>query len=241
MRHRILLFASLLIGSCQGTPAPAPTTAPAPEGAATATATAAATATATSTGQAPASAPLDDSPSRYLQTPTVPLPADAQPVRVELSRGASLLLPPGTRTIKIEDGKETKPTVRHYYLNHPLGRGLSVTEYPLKNGTCEALVGAREAAFEAGHRNRDEAFLALHRFHRGARCELARARCYFSDTSRRTREEVEKGARFHREAAYLLCRDGVAISVAWKVPDGAEVTSEVIDALTRIAGSLTLP
>jgi len=183
--------------------------------------------------------PENERAAPYLRTPTLPDRPDAKPMRIELRGGASLVLPKGTREIKTEDGRGVKPTVRHYYLNHPLGRGLTVTEYPLKGRSCEALIQVREAAYEAGYANRDEAWVERRRFHRGGRCELAGAACYFSDTSRRNAEEVERGARFHREAAYLLCRDEVAVSVAWKVPDGAEVDSGIIAELSRIAGTLT--
>jgi len=186
-----------------------------------------------------ASSTSDKRPAPYLKTPTLPIPADAKPVRVDLSKGGSLVLPMGTREIKVNDGGERGVTVRDYYLNHPMGRGLKITEYPLGDRACEALIATREAAFEAGYANEDPEFLKLHRFHRGARCKVARAVCYYSDTSRRTRHEIEKGARFHREAAFLLCKDRVAISIAWKVPDGADVTPAVLDALTTIAGSFT--
>ncbi len=185
--------------------------------------------------------PKDKRPAPYLRTPTLPISPNTKPVKIQLTRGGSLILPKGTREIKIEDGGDDKPTVRHYYLNHPMGRGLTVTEYPLKGRPCEALVAAREAAFEAGYAKKDDkALRERRRFHKGARCKLAQAACYYSDTSRRSLKEIERGSRFHREAAYLLCRDDVAIAVAWKIPDGAEVDTEVIDALTRIAGSLSV-
>jgi hypothetical protein len=176
----------------------------------------------------------------YLQTPTLPISPNAKPVELALERGGSLILPKGSREIRVDDNGEGKPVVRHYYLNHPLGRGLKVTEYPLKGRPCEALIASREAAFEAGHGTQGApAADDLQRFHKGARCDLARAACYFSDTSRRTAEEREKGGPLHREAAFLLCKDDVAISVTWKVPDGAEVDTGIIDALSRIAGTFT--
>jgi len=249
MRFVLLLFASLLTLSCQAekkdaTPESGPEGPPTvktsgpedpptvktsgPEGPPTAKVT--------------ARAPKDTRPAPVLRTPSLPMPPDAKPVTIQLARGGSLVLPKGTREIKVEDGGTDKPTVRHYYLNHPLGRGLTVMEYPLKGRPCEALIAAREAAFEAGYTKKDDPTLPeLQQFHKGARCELARAACYFSDTSRRTAKEIERGSRFHREAAYLLCRNDVAISVAWKVPDGAEVDTEVIDALTRVAGSFSTP
>ncbi len=176
----------------------------------------------------------------YMRNPTLPMSPNAKPVHVELTKGGSLILPKGTREIKVEDNGKGKPVIRHYYLNHPLGRGLTVTEYPLRGRSCETLITTRESAYEIGYAKRDDPELKERQlFHKGARCELARSECYFSDTSRRSEKEIEKGARFHREATYLLCKDGIAISVAWKVPDGAEVGTEIIDALSRVGGTFS--
>ena len=187
-----------------------------------------------------ATVPAKPKPAPYMQTPTLPVSPNAKPLNLTLKMGGSLILPKGTREIRVDDHGDDKPVVRHYYLNHPHGRGLKVTEYPLRGRPCEAMIASREAAFEAGYaKQSDPTPEDLQRFHKGARCELARAACYFSDTSQRTAKELEKGVRLHREAAFLLCKDDVAIAVAWKVPDGAEVDTGIIDALTRIAGTFT--
>ena len=236
MRAGLVLMMSVLLLSCNAEPASREAPPVGAESPSHRDKTASATATATSTTTV---APDDPRPAPFMKAPTLPVPDDAKPVRITLSKGGSLVLPAGTREIKVDDGGERSVTVRDYYINHPLGRGLKIVEYPLGDRACEALIATREAAFEAGYANKDPEFLKLHRFHRGAGCKVAGAACYYSDTSRRTPDEVEKGARLHREAAYLLCKEGVAISIAWKVPDGADVSPEVLDALTSIAGSFT--
>ena len=246
MRFIVLLVGLAMVFSCNGggksgPEAPPPTATPTATATPTPTATETATPTATET-PTPKTAKKGLAPSRYLKNPTLPISPNAKPVKIELKGGGSMILPAGTKEIKVEDGNDRKPTVRHYYLNHPLGRGLTVTEYPLRGRTCEALVSTREAAFEAGYAKKDdEALRERQRFHKGARCKLAQAVCYFSDTSKRSAEEIKRGSRFHREATYLLCRDEIAVGVAWKVPDGAGVDPEVIDALTRVAGTFKTP
>ncbi len=233
MRAVMILLISILLLSCNGEPETTSPNDPSREPATVAPA---------DPSREPATvAPEDPRPAPFMKTPTLPISAEAKPVQVKLSKGGALVLPVGTREIKVIEGNEHDVTVSDYYLNHPMGRGLKIVEYPLGDRACGALIATREAAFEAGYANKDPEFLKRHRFHRGARCNIAQAACYYSDTSRRTQEEVEKGARLHREAAYLLCKGHVAISIAWKIPDGAKVTSEVFDALTAIAGSFITP
>ena len=267
MRLVVLLFASFLIIGCKGEPA-APEKASGPETPPTAKKESGPEtpptvkpaeadplknprrelANVTEPAEKPAEKPIEKPAEKppeakrppYMRTPTLPMSPNAKPMKVDLSKGGSLVLPKGTREIKIEDGGKGKPVIRHYYLNHPLGRGLTVTEYPLRGRSCETLITTRESAYEIGYAKRDDPELKERQlFHKGARCDLALAECYFSDTSRRSEKEIEKGARFHREATYLLCKDGVAVSVAWKVPDGAEAGPEIIDALSRVAGTFT--
>jgi hypothetical protein len=270
MRLLILLFASFLIIGCQGEPAPpvgGPSRAESgPEAPPTIGAEAPPTVKESGRDAPPTAkktdhaAPLKNprrelanvttppekppvlEPKRppYMQTPTLPMSPNAKPVKIKLTKGGSLVLPKGTREIKVDDQGAGKPVIRHYYLNHPMGRGLTVTEFPLRGRSCDTLINTRESAYEIGYAKKDDPELKERQlFHKGARCDLALSACYFSDTSRRSEKEVEKGARFHREATYLLCKDDVAISVAWKVPDGADVGTEIIDALSRVAGTFS--
>ncbi|MBM4371867.1 MAG: hypothetical protein FJ098_09445 [Deltaproteobacteria bacterium] len=243
MRTSLILL--LALWGCDRPPAPPPQppaeagpSAPvaAPPGAAAAGADMAVTPPAPAGNREPAARPAP-----FLRSPTLPVSSGAGPLRVNLPGGAALTLPRGAREIRMEPAAAGKPEVRHYFLNHPMGRGLRILVYPLEGRSCDALVAAREAAFQAGAGNRDAAFLERFAFHRGARCQVAGAACFFSDSSRRSREEVAKGARFHREAVYFLCTGETAVSLAWKVPDGAEVTDEVVSALTAIAETLTVP
>ena len=99
MRFVTLLLTWLMVVSCQGQPESGPEGPPTAEGPSKLEERSRATRT---------PAPKDKRPAPYLRTPTLPISPNAKPFKIELKQGGSLVLPKGTREIKIEDGGDDK-------------------------------------------------------------------------------------------------------------------------------------